>query len=154
MKFSRIVPFAIVITALAAGCGDSDPTDPEDAVTISDLVGSWTASSHTFTNNADAGESYDVVANGGETRTTILTGGGARTWLEWGSFIDEWDAQLTITGNTLTSTPVESTRETNTWTFTLAGTILTLSRSTSDFDFTLTGGTEVSVTEVVVFVRQ
>ena len=154
MKFSRIVPFVIVVTALAAGCSDSGPADLEDAVTISDLVGSWTASSHTFTNNADAGESYDVVANGGETRTTVLTGGGSRTWLEWGTFMDEWDAQLALSGNTLIATPVESTRETLTWTFTLAGIVLTLTRTTSNFDFTLAGATGVSATEVVVYVRQ
>jgi hypothetical protein len=154
VTFPRLASIVIAIAALAAGCSDSDPTDVTDEVTIADLVGSWTASSHTFQNNANAAESHDVVADGGETRTTVLANGGARTWLDWGTYQDEWDAQLTINGSTLTSTPVESTRETRTWTMTLEGSVLTLSRATSTFDFTLVGGTGVSATEVVVFVRQ
>jgi hypothetical protein len=154
MKLARIVPLVAALAVFATGCGESDPADVEEGFTIADLVGSWTASSHRFTNNANAAESYDLIANGGETRSTVLAGGGARTWVEWGPISDEWDAQLSISGNTLNSNPVEATREVRTWTFTLQGPILTLTDATSSFDFTLTGAAEVSATEVIVFVRQ
>jgi hypothetical protein len=152
-------PFALIalVSFLAVGCSESSsgPENlPEDGPTLADLVGSWTASSHTYTNNANSSESFDVVANGGETRTTVLVGGGHRTWFVLGDFMDEWDAQLSISGETLTSTPVEVTRDTHVWTFTLVGTTLTLTRSDSEWDFTLSGAAGVPATEVVVFVKQ
>ena len=50
-------------------------------------------------------QQFDIVTAGGEVRTTVLDGGGARTWLTLGDFNDEWDAALTLSGTTLTSTP-------------------------------------------------
>lgn len=150
LRSVALLSFLTLVTA----CGDSTPAEVTDGVTIADLVGSWTASSHTFTNNANSTESFDIVANGGETRTTVLSHGGARTWFDFGTVSDEWDAQLAVSGNTITSTPVETTRETRVWTFTLEGTVLTLTDETSSFDFTLSAGAEVSATEVVVFVKQ
>jgi hypothetical protein len=156
LRFVRSLTLIVCTALLAVACSDSSSgPEPDPAgVTLADLVGSWTASSHTFTNNANSSESFEVVANGGETRTTVLTGGGHRTWFTLGSFSDEWDAQLSISGTTLTSTPVESSRETRVWTFTLVGNTLTLTRSDSEWDFTLSGGAGVPATEVVVFVKQ
>jgi hypothetical protein len=94
------------------------------------------------------------VAAGGETRTTVLQGGGARTWVTLGTFSDEWDAQLAINGNTLTSTPAEAARGVRNYTFTLVGSTLTLTNDNGSFDFTLTGADGVPTTEVTVFVRQ
>lgn len=144
---------ALLIVTLLAGCGSDDPVDVDTPVTVADFVGSWNASSHVFTNAANSSESFDPVAAGGETRTTILTGGGTRTWVEWGTYMDEWDAQISISGNTVTSVPVETTRETRVWTFTLEGSVLTLTRTDSAFDFTSTGAPGVPATEVVTFVR-
>lgn len=156
MKLAR--PFALLafVSFVAIGCSESSsgPENLPEGPTLADLVGSWTASSHTFTNSANSSESFDVVANGGETRTTVLVGGGHRTWFELGDFMDEWDAQLSISGNTLTSTPAEATRETRVWTFTLVGNTLTLTDSTSEWDFTLSEAAGVPATEVVVFVKQ
>lgn len=154
LRIARSLALVVVTALLAIGCSDSS-TDPgtDGGVSVADLVGSWTASSHTFTNNANSSESYDIIANGGETRTTVLTGGGARIWIEFGTFSDEWDVQLSISGTTLTATPAEATRETVSWTFALVGNTLTLTRSDSEFDFTLTGAAGVPATEVIVFVR-
>ena len=149
----RALVLIAALTALSA-CSDSDPADVEDGVTIEDFVGSWTASSHTYTNNADASETFDLIANGGETRTTILTGGAGRTWVEFGTFSDEWDAQLSISGNTVTTVPAEASRETRVFTFTLVGTVMTLTDASSSFDFTLMDAAGVSATEVIVFVKQ
>lgn len=81
-------------------------------------------------------------------------GGGARTLLEFGTFSDEWDAQLTISGSTLTSRPVGASRSMRTWAFTLEGDVLELTDTNATFDFTLTGGVELPATEVVVLVRR
>lgn len=146
--------FLSALTAvLVAGCGGDDPVEPE-VVTIADLVGSWTASSVLHTDKANPAQSFDLVAAGGETRTTVLQGGGARTWVTLGTFSDEWDAQLAINGNTLTSTPAEAARGVRSYTFTLTGNTLTLTNSDASFDFTLTGAAGVPTTEVTVFVRQ
>lgn len=161
---STIIPQArsLAVTGLAlvllAGCGSDTPTQPQpqpQGLTIADLVGSWRASSFVITNKADATEKYDVVASGGELRSTILSHGGARTWLDIAAiFSDEWDAQLTISGTQLTSTPVEQSRPTRRYTAALTGNQLTLTSTDGTFDFTLSGASPVPVAEVIVFLKQ
>ena len=153
MKLARTLLSVAITAACLTSCGGDDPTAPEvDGITVNDLVGSWTASSVLYTNSANSAQQFDLVANGGEVRTTVLTGGGARTWVEFGTFSDEWDAQLSISGNTLTSSPVEASRGVRQATFTLVGNTLTLTYANSSFDFTLLDGPKVAATEVVVFV--
>ena len=152
MRLVRPYVFLAITAALAISCSDQAPGT--EAITIDDLVGSWTVSSHVFTSNADPGQTFDLIANGGETRVTVLAGGGARTWVTIGTFADEWDAQLTMTGNTLTSTPVEVSRGVGHSTFSLNGNVLTLTDTDSEFDFTLADAAEVAATEVVVLIRQ
>jgi hypothetical protein len=55
-----------LIAALLAGCGDDDPTDVDQGLTLDDLVGSWISTSVTFTNNANPSETFDLVAAGDE----------------------------------------------------------------------------------------
>lgn len=147
---------SVLLASLAvfAACSDSDPVDVDDGVTVADLVGSWSASAHTYTNNANPSETFNTIANGGETRATVLAGGGTRTWFELGSTSDQWDSQISISGNTLTSVPAEASRDTRVWTFALVGDVLTLTDASSSFDFTLMDAAGVSATEVVVFVKQ
>jgi hypothetical protein len=140
----RLITTCFVLFAVAA-CSESEQvTAPGDdgndgndtqGITIDNLVGSWTASSHMFTNNSDAGETYDLM-------------------FIFGPVDDEWDAQLTLVGSTLTSRPVEASRSVRNWTVTLEGNVLTLTDTDASFDFTLSDAAEVSATEVVVFVRQ
>jgi len=151
MKRSMAV-LALLLTA--AACSDSGKATGPEEVTMADLVGSWTAASQTYTNNAEPGINVDIINLGGETRVTILDGGRARTWVDLGTLSDEWDAQLAISGNTLTSTPAEATRSVRTWTFSLEGNVLTLTDANWSFDFTLTGATGVSATEKIVLERQ
>ncbi len=153
MSTRRSPLFLAVTVVLVAGCSDSGTTEVE-GITIDDFTGTWQASSHTYTNNANESETFDLIANGGETRITVLSGGRARTWVTIGTFYDEWDAQLSVSGNVVTSTPVESTRPVRRFTFTLSGDDLTLEDATSEFDFTLSGGTGVSATESLVLARQ
>ena len=147
-----LISVAVLAAVLFAGCED-DTMEP-DVLTLDDLVGSWTASSVLYTNNGNAAEQFDIVAAGGEVRTTVLAGGGARTWVTLGDFSDEWDAQLSLNGNTLTSTPVEIARGVRVFTIVLDGSTLTMTRADAMFDFTLMNGVGVSATEVTVFQRQ
>ena len=107
---------------------------------LSDLVGSWSATSEVYTNNANASQKIDLIALGGEHRVTMLSGGGTRTWIDVGTFHDEWDSQATLdaSGTTLTLTPVEASRPVLTFTVTLEGTVATLHSTNVSFDFTLT----------------
>ena len=144
----------LLVMILLVGCGDDDPVAlVDEGITIADLVGSWTATSNTYTNNANAAETFELISNGGEVRVTVLADGGTRTWVDFDTVLDEWDSAATVNGATITSVPVEAGRPTRVWTFTLVNGILTLTDATSEWDFTLSGATPVSATEVVVLVR-
>jgi hypothetical protein len=150
--------FGAIASSLAiVGCSSDSPTEPETetetGITLTDLVGSWIATSDVHTNNADASETFDLVGAGGEVRTTVLANGGARTWVTLGTFSDEWDAAVTIFGSTLSSDPVEAGRPTRVWQITLVNGVLTMTDDSAEFDFTMTGAAPVSTTEVVVFIR-
>jgi hypothetical protein len=148
---SRLV---LALTAvLATGCSDDGGTDV-DTITIDDFVGSWSASSQVFPSHGDPNETFDLIANGGETRMTVLSHGGARTWVEFGTFADEWDAQLMVDGNMLTSTPVEASRPVRHFSFVHDGDTVTLTNTDDAFDFTLSGADPVPATMVIVLERQ
>jgi ABC-type glycerol-3-phosphate transport system substrate-binding protein len=174
MKNSRaLVAALVVMSALTASCGSETTATttttttvatttttatatttapaPAPVITISDLVGSWTATSHVYT--GPGGDEFDLIANGGETRVTVLDNGGARTWVTIGEISDEWDAQLSLSGGQLISTPVEAERGTNEWDFTLEDDTLTMTRADSSFDFTLSGAEPTEAIETLVFVR-
>ena len=106
-----------------------------------------------FTSNTDANETFDLIAAGGEHRFTMLSGGRTRTWVDLGDFSDEWDSLVTLNsaGDLLTSTPVEASRPTVEFAFTLDGNTLTMTTTETSFDFTLTGAEETSATLVVVY---
>lgn len=153
--------FALGLTA--PGCSDdtSEVADPSDAgprsdaaVRTIDLVGTWTASAHIFTNNANPDESFDLVANGGETRMVVLNSGGARTFRNFNGTSDDFDAQLSIIDNILRATSVETPPRVWNWEFVLSGDTLTLDEPNQPFDFTMTGGPEVEASEHIVFELQ
>ena len=148
----RLLSLIAAAAVFTAACSESSPAEPE-GITIADLVGSWKASSALFTNQANPSQQFELVSAGGELRTTVLQHGGARTWLDIGPVSDEWDAQLTLTGNQLTSTPVEASRPVRHYTVELVGNQLTLTSSDGTFDFTLSGATATPATEKVVFQR-
>ena len=145
MRFARYAPVAL-FTLLIGACSDEGPDMDDGGLTVEDFVGTWVASSHVYVNNADAAQSFDLVANGGESRITVLSGGRARTWVTIGTFSDEWDSGFSIDGNSLTTVPVEAGRPTRTFMFTLTGDALTLVNASDAFDFTLTGATPVPAT--------
>lgn len=152
MRTARTGLFLALTVMLAAGCGSDGGTEV-DGLTVADLVGTWTATSQTFTNNSDSSETFDFIANGGETRMTVLSHGGARTWVTIGTYYDEWDAQLTLNGNTLTSTPVEGSRPVQVFTITLNGNTLSATNASDAFDFP-PEDSPVSATMEIVLERQ
>jgi hypothetical protein len=153
MRPSRSLLLTALVALIPAGCGDDAATGPE-TITISDLVGSWTASSALYTAQANPAQQFDIVTAGGELRTTVLDGGGARPWLTLGDFNDEWDAALTLSGTTLTSTPVEASRPVRHYALALEGSLMTLTSNDATWDFTLSGAEGVAANQVIVFVRQ
>jgi len=158
MRSARSLLVLVSGAVLATGCGGSDsPTEVPDVptITINSFVGSWRATSEVFTNNANAGQTFDLLAAGGEHRFTMLTGGGTRSWLDLGDFHDEWDAQVKLnsTADMLISKPVEASRPVQNFTFKLDGSTLTLTNTSSSFDFTLSGAAGVPATMVAVFTK-
>ena len=153
MKIYNLI-FLGLIVASVISC-DKNSVEPEPAVTINDIVGSWNATSYVLTNNSNSSEIFDLIANGGDLDFTMLKGGGVRTWISIGSFSDEWDSQAKLTNSsTLVMTPVETARGVNTFEFVLENNTLELTNYNDSFDFTLTGATEVPATSVVIFVRK
>ncbi|GEM_PF-5794117 len=141
----------LMVAVVLTGCDSTSSSD--DPVSAEDFVGSWKASSHMFTNNANSSQVVDIIALGGETRMTVLAGGGARTWVDFGDFHDEWDAQLSVSGSFFTSDPVEEGRPTVQYQFQLDGGVATLTRMDAEFDFTLQGQPAVAATQVIRLVR-
>jgi len=158
---SLSVMFLAALTS--SGCSsDSSPTATQDqntpSITMSDLVGTWKASSAAFTNQANTSQQYDVVAEGGEVRTVILNDPArSRTWVQMDTAVDvfdQWDSGLALNGTDLTVTPVETTRSTRHYTVKLVGDTLTLTSSDGTFDFSLTGASGVAANEVDVLIKQ
>jgi hypothetical protein len=153
MRVTLSLLFFAMIAMLAVSCSDSPNEVETETLTIADLVGSWIATSMMFTNKANTGETFDLVTNGGEHRITVLTGGGARFWVDFGTFHDEWDAKLTLNGNTLTSTPAEASRGVQKFTIEKTETGFTVINENTEFDFTLLGTTPVTATVIIDYIR-
>lgn len=154
MKTLKILMLCLVVSLTFSCSSDDDSLDstPENSLKLSDLQGSWIATSLLQTNNANTSESFDLVLNGAEVRYTMLAGGGTRTWIDFGDFQDEWDAQGSLVGNILTMTPVEAIRGVNVFLVEKQGNIITLTNTNDSFDFTLSEETPVSTTSTTVFV--
>ena len=133
------------VTLTLTSCDDDEATP---SLKLSDLEGQWVALSLTHTNNADESESFDMIANGGEVRVTVLPGGRVRTFVEFGTYSDEWDSRVTLSGKKLRSVPAEAIRGVQEFTIELRGNTLTLTNTDDSFDFTLMNGDEVSTTSV------
>lgn len=157
MRSSRYVLLLGAALLCACGSGGSDSAGADSApaqVSVEDLVGTWLASTDLYTNAADSSQQFDLVANGGETRIAILAGGRARTWVTLGAYYDEWDAQLSVDGNKLTSRPAETRRPTRVFVFELAGDDITLQTKDSEFDFTRSGASPVPASEYLEMTRE
>jgi hypothetical protein len=150
MKLSNLILLSLLVT-LSLSCSKEDDIVVDDAITLSDLVGSWIAISSVHTNNSNPDEKFELIANGGEIRYTMLEDGRVRNWVDFESFKDEWDALATISNNIVTTVPAESSRGVQKYTLEKNGETITWTNKNNTFDFTLKGGTPVSATSVTVF---
>lgn len=63
----------LVSAAGLAACGDS--AGPGGGISLEDLVGAWSATTVTYTSQADAGQRVDRIAGGGFATATVADGG-------------------------------------------------------------------------------
>ena len=151
MKSTKVLFLGFIIF-IALSC-DKKSEDEDPSISLSDFVGSWSATSSVYTNKANSSQVIDIIALGGELRFTLLENGGLRTWVTVGTYSDEWDSQAVVSGNTITLTPAELERGVTTFTYELEGNSLKLTNSNSSFDFTLSGADMVPATSVSTFIR-
>lgn len=149
MKLLKLILLSFLVSAFYS-CSKEDINN-SDAIELSDLAGSWIAISSVHTNNSNADEKFELVANGGEIRYTMFEDGRVRTWVDFESYKDEWDALATISNNIVTAVPEESSRGVQNYSLIKNGETFTWTNKNDKFDFTLQGATPVSTTSVTVF---
>jgi len=150
MKFVRTFSAVALAAAVAVGCSDS--TDPAD-VTIEDLVGTWVASSFTYTADANPAQTFDLVANGGGFTLTVQADGSVTGTQSILGMTDTFNADMTVANGVLTVTTTDVPPEVLTFTFTLDGNTITMTDTSAEFDFTLMGNPEVAANLVIVATR-
>jgi hypothetical protein len=143
MKLLRIATTGALAIAFAMGCGDS--TDPQDDVTIADLVGNWNATSMQFTSQSNPSVTLDLITQAFGSMSISINPNGSFE----GTFKESFSASeqivsgtVTLQGNTITIAFVEGLDEDVSGTFTLAGDVLTVSGTFQEFDFTPTDGND------------
>ena len=165
MKLVRALAVGAIAAAFAVGCSDSTGTDGD--VTIGDLVGTWTATEFTYTNQADLDQSVNLILFGLDlTITVTINGSFSGTFMECrlATQCPEQDVAgtMAISGSTmtLTFTAPADFDEPLSGTFTLATggdpDVLTMNATSGvDFDFSIFGGDpgEVPVNLTLVMQR-
>ncbi len=148
MRLLRIAVTGALAIGFAVGCSDS--TDPQENVTIEDLVGTWNATSIQYTNNA-TGQAINAFLFGARLSITVAADGtytGSVT--EPGGTPESISGTVTVQGNSITITDDSSPGDAAVGTFTLSGSTLTITAQ-DEFDF---GAGEVAATLVLVMQRQ
>jgi hypothetical protein len=140
MQIRRVMTVAALVAGLAA-CGDSTGLTPED------LAGTWDATEMVFTNQADASESVDIIEDGASLTVTVNAAGTVSAVFDDGQGGTDSDSgTLGVDGSTLTIGG-------ETYSAARSGDDLTLTDSTSEFDFDDDGSDEAA-TLVIRLVRQ
>jgi hypothetical protein len=136
--------------ALAAGCGDNG-TGPGGEVTVADLVGTWRATTFSFTSQANASQSFDLIVQGGRmtltvasdsTYTMVLAPPGEVPDIVTGALVVE-EGFLLVTDNSVPG-------ETIAFTMNLSGNRLELVTDEAEFDFDGDGVDEPAVLTIVL----
>ena len=151
MKLVRALAVGTLAAAFAVGCSDSTGSDGD--VTIGDLVGTWTATEFTYTNQADLDQSVELVGLAGLELILMVTSNGSfsGTFMECAlpSLCPEQSVAgtMAISGSTmtLTFTAPADFDEPISGTFTLATggdpDVLTMNATSGvEFDFSIIGG--------------
>jgi hypothetical protein len=157
MKLLRIATTGALAIAFAVGCGDS--TEPQDDVTIADLIGNWNATSMQFTSQSNPPVTLDLITDTfGRMSISINPNGSFE-----GTFRESFSASeetvsgtVTLQGDTITIAFVQGLDEDVSGTFTLAGDVLTVNGTFQSFDFTPADGNDnpEPASLVIVLVRE
>jgi hypothetical protein len=146
MKFARALAVGAVAAAFAVGCSDS--TGSNGDVTVGDLVGTWTATEFTYTNQADRTEQANMMNFGLELVITVTSGGNFTGTLKETAVspVVSVSGTIAISGSTMTLTFIQppSFDEPISGAFTLdtgdPDVLAMTATSGVDFDFGLIGG--------------
>ena len=158
-KFTHIMLLALVAFVFPA-CSDDDPTGPgtdtgPGGVTISDLAGTWNATSFTFT-PAGGGTAVDLIAQGGSLVLAIQANGDITiTQTEPGGapVVDTGSLGFDPSDVDFIRLQIDGEPGTDRLAITLTGTTaMTLFEADSEFDFD-DNGTEDPATLTIVLVK-
>ena len=154
MKHFKVILLGLIAFTVINCSKEDSVIDPIPEVTIANFVGSWKATTATFTNNSSSSEKVEFIAAGGAIRFTMLDHGGVRIWVDFqNNVVDEWDAQASLgDDNTIKMIPVETHRLQTLSTYELASGTITLTNTDDTFDFTLADAPQVSATSIITFV--
>ncbi len=134
MKTLRTLSAFLVLAAVAAGCSDS--TAPED-ITLAALVGTWSATSATFSEVGGSGFE-DAIALGATMSITVGPSGSYSINVTVPFEDPEVETgTLTVTGGVITATPTDPLEDPETIEIvSLSGDNLTLFFADEEWDFT------------------
>ncbi len=136
MRMVRAVA-TIMLTTAMLGCTEIAGLLPDDAteeVVFAAMAATWSGTKFEFTNNADASETYDVIANGGTLTLTITEAGRYSGAMVMGEETEQISGTLQVQGENLVMVDDAEPNDPMTATYTLTATTLTL-RFGDAFDF-------------------
>jgi hypothetical protein len=153
MKTLRRLSAFVLLAAVAAGCSDS--TAPED-ITVANLVGTWNATSATFT-PVGGGVGVEVVARGFDLTITIAASGAYTLTVSVPGEENEIETgTLTVSNGRITATPSDPLEDPGFLDIvSLNGDNLTLFVDDEEFDFTDDSiDNETAATLTIVLMRE
>ena len=146
MKLLRPFVAPLLAVTVVAGCGDSN--GPGTEATINALAGTWNATSLVFTNDANASETFDLIADGGSFSITFTAAGGFSGSSTFEGDTEPFNGTFEVQGTNLIITETgESGPETIA--FTRSGNTLTLTLD-DEFDFDDDGFDEPATLVIVL----
>ena len=140
MQLKRLIAVGVTVL-LAAACGDST------GVTVQDLEGTWNATLYQYTDNANAAQQVDLIAQGASFEMTVTAGGTAST------LFDDGQGGTSSDSGTLSADETTLTIAGNAFEAQRSGDVLTLTDETNAYDFDDNGSDE-SATLVIRLTRQ
>lgn len=130
MLRTRALPGAVAVLLATAGCDSA--IDPAD-ITVTDLVGTWTATRFQFT-ELGGGTTLDLIQNGGSATLTLAATGALTGAIAFAGQSDTIDGTVSVAGGKLTLT---EGGEVTVFDIALDGNTLTLTTDDAAFDFPL-----------------
>lgn len=152
MRLTRSLTALALAATVAVACDST--TSPED-LTVSDVVGTWTATKIEYTLLADTTEKLDIVGYGLATLTITVheSGSFTFTFTQVGNPVVTGTASLTISNGVATITgagDIDGSYDITAY----DGTTLTMEDSPVDFDFLPPDGIDEDASVLVILQKQ